>query len=94
MPYGITNILFFNTNPYIQTDPVGANVGQIALVSLVRASSSDPSPTRELVEEIRKALQSSAISNTWTIEKITVLEESEAAASSQRTWDVARKTTS
>ena len=58
--------------------------GKIALIALVRASDDDSLRTRELVGEIREALQSSAISKTWTIEKITILDDADASVASRR----------
>jgi hypothetical protein len=48
----------------------------IALVTLVRGSGTESS--REMIDQIREVLQSSKLSKTWTIEKITLLEEPEA----------------
>jgi len=50
---------------------------KIALVTLIKSSESDSSQTEELVGEIRQVLQSSSLSKTWSIEKITILDEAE-----------------
>ena len=50
---------------------------KIALVTLTKLSESGPQQTKELVEEIRQVLQSSSLSKTWSIEKITILDETE-----------------
>ena len=48
-------------------------MGTIALVTLVRSSEDETIPAGELIEKIRRAIQSSEISNMWTIEKISIL---------------------
>jgi len=53
---------------------------KIALVTLTKLSMSDPQQTKELVEEIRQVLQSSSLSKTWSIEKITILDEDQPTA--------------
>ena len=55
-------------------------MGIIALVTLIRSSSDAKTPAGELMEEIRRAIQSSEISKGWSIEKISVLGESEILA--------------
>jgi hypothetical protein len=61
------------------TSPV-ARLGTIALVTMVRSSNSSTAPAGELIEEIRNAIQTSEISKRWSIEKITILGESEPLA--------------
>jgi len=53
---------------------------KIALVTLTKLSESGPQQTKELVEEIRQVLQSSNLSKTWSIEKITILDEDQPTA--------------
>lgn len=55
-------------------------MGTIALVTLIRSSNDDTTPAGELIEDIRNAIQSSAISKIWTVEKISILGESEVLA--------------
>ena len=45
----------------------------IALVTLVRTSPDATTPTEELIEQIREAVQTSRISKDWSIEKISIL---------------------
>ncbi len=59
---------------------LAARLGMIALVTLVRSSDEGSPEAGELVREIRGAIQSSAISKSWAIEKITILGESEVLA--------------
>jgi hypothetical protein len=56
----------------------------IALVTLVRSSRRDATPSRELIEQIREALKSSGISENWAIEKITILEGAGFETSSEK----------
>jgi len=55
-------------------------LGTVALVTLVRSSNDVTAPAGELIEEIRSAIQTSQISKGWSIEKITILGESELLA--------------
>jgi len=52
----------------------------IALVTLVRATGTESRQENEMIEEIREVLESSKLSKTWTVEKITVLQAPEAVA--------------
>ena len=52
-----------------------ALLGAIALVTLIRCSTDDR-PAAELIEQIRKAIESSKIAEDWSIEKISILGES------------------
>lgn len=52
-----------------------AKSGKIALVTLTHSPHSDPLESTDLEEEIRRNLASSKLSEHWTIEKITVLDE-------------------
>ena len=56
----------------------------VALVTLVREAKKEPSEARELIDQIRAALESSGITQSWAIEKITVLEGPEPTTSSGR----------
>ena len=53
---------------------------KIALVTLTKSSESDSAQTNELIEEIRQVIQSSNLSKKWSIEKITILDESDPTA--------------
>jgi hypothetical protein len=52
----------------------------IALVTLIRSSGDGSPEADKLVHEIRGAIQSSPISKSWAIEKITILGESDVLA--------------
>jgi ribosomal protein L17 len=54
----------------------GVKLETIALVTLVRSGTNESS--REMIEQIREVLQFSKLSKTWTIEKISLLQEPEA----------------
>ena len=56
---------------------MGGRLGTIALVALIRSTTDDTAPAAELIEEIREAIQSSKISEGWSIEKISILGQPE-----------------
>lgn len=58
---------------------------KIALVTLVQSSVDDQSRSSELVDKLREDLQSSGLSRTWSIEKITILEETSLTTKMVRT---------
>ena len=46
-------------------------------MTLVRSSDDLTTPAEQLVEEIRKAIQASTISKNWSVEKVSILNDSE-----------------
>ena len=52
-------------------------LGAIALVTLIRSSDNLTIPAEQLVEEIREAIQTSTISKNWSVEKVSILNNSE-----------------
>jgi hypothetical protein len=55
-----------------------SNSGRIAIISLVSASEQTNVPESELVNEVRRVLKSSSLSESWRVEKIAILDESTA----------------
>ncbi|MGA2626811.1 MAG: hypothetical protein ABSF63_07110 [Candidatus Bathyarchaeia archaeon] len=58
---------------------------KIALVTLVQSSIDNRSETNELIDEIRQYLQSSGLPKAWSIEKITILDDTSPTAKIWRT---------
>ena len=54
--------------------------GKIALVTLIHVSDDKFSSADELAEQIRQAVESSSLSATWTVDRVTVLDESASTA--------------
>jgi hypothetical protein len=55
-----------------------SNSDRIAIISLIRAPEETSRPESELVNEIRRVLESGSLSESWRVEKITILDESTA----------------
>ncbi len=54
--------------------------GKVALVTLIRSSDHDPLSADELAEQIRRNIESSALSETWTVDRVAVLDEGASTA--------------
>ena len=86
MRYAIRHVHELVSQPktYISTTqkPWGfvSTLSKIALVTLVQSSNLDTSEPSELVDQIRQHLQSSGLETTWSIEKITILDDTSPTA--------------
>lgn len=56
---------------------LAVRLGTVALISLVRSSVDESNQAGELIETIRNAINSSSIAKSWSIDKITILGESD-----------------
>ncbi len=67
----MTNPIFRLSSLFFLVSPTG----KVALVSLFRPSNAEQFSADELAEEIRRTIEASALSDSWVVERITVLDE-------------------